>query len=118
MIPVPWTYWPTKRPVKLDGGPSGPQSNAWTAGGVCADEDDARFLQDLLNAVEGPGMLCCQVNRGKSNAPLPCLKSGNRSLPRGRRLGAKSAKSGSADQMALDVERIVDRRVDGEESLG
>ena len=67
---------------------------------------------------DGPNVGCCQVNRAKSKAPLPCLKSSNRSRPNGRRIGAKAAKGGSADEMALDVEGVVDRRVGGEESLG
>jgi hypothetical protein len=46
------------------------------------------------------------------------MKSGN-----GRRKGrvsfdAKTAKSGSADQVTLDVEGVVNRSVGGEESLG
>jgi hypothetical protein len=46
------------------------------------------------------------------------MKSGN-----GRRagrvsFGAETAKCGSADQMTLDVEGVVDRRVGGEESQG
>ena len=59
-----------------------------------------------------------QVNRAQSKAALPCPKSSDRSRPDGRRLGAKAAKGGSADQMALDIEGVVDRRVGGEESLG
>ena len=61
---------------------------------------------------------CCQVNPAKSKGALPSLKSGNRSRPSGSRISAKAAKGGSADEMALDVERVVDRRVGGEESLG
>ena len=61
---------------------------------------------------------CCQVNRAKSKAPLPCLKSRNGRRPSRVSLGPKTAKNGSADQMPLDVEGVVDRRVGGEKSLG
>ena len=60
---------------------------------------------------------CRQVNRAKSKAALPCLKSGNRSRPSGRRVGAETPKGRSADQLALDVKGVVDRPVAGEKSL-
>ena len=46
------------------------------------------------------------------------LDSGNGSRPSGHRIGAETSKGGSADQMTLDVEGVVDRCVGGEESLG
>ena len=61
---------------------------------------------------------CCQVNRVKLKAALSCLKSCNRGRPNGSRLGTTAPKGGSADQMALNVEGVVDRGVGGEESLG
>ena len=60
----------------------------------------------------------CQVNSAKSRAALPGLKSGNERRPSRVSFGAETAKSGSADQVTLDVEGVVDRRVGGEESLG
>lgn len=48
----------------------------------------------------------------------PAWKSGNRGRPRARRSGPKRPKCGSADQMPLDVECVVDSRVGGKESLG
>ena len=67
---------------------------------------------------EGEVLGCCQVKSTKLKAALPCPRSGNRRRPSGVRFGAGTPKSGSADQMTLDVEGVVDRRVGGEESLG
>lgn len=59
----------------------------------------------------------CQGNFAKLETPLPRRHSGNCSRPSVRRIGAEATKCGSADQMALNVEGVVDRRVGGEESL-
>lgn len=61
---------------------------------------------------------CCQVNWVQSKVPLPCKISGYRRHPSGIRIGAKTTKCGSADEMALDIEGVVNRRVGGEKSLG
>ena len=60
----------------------------------------------------------CQVNFAKSKAPSPAARSGNGGRPNGISFGAEAAKCWSADQMALDVEGVVDRCVGGEKSLG
>ena len=54
----------------------------------------------------------------KVETPPALPKSGNRGRPSGHRFGAKAAKGRFADQMTLDVEGVVDRRVDAEKSLG
>ena len=46
-----------------------------------------------------------------SQKPLPFPPSGDGCRPSGIRVGAEGAKCRSADQMALDVEGVVDRRV-------
>ena len=72
----------------------------------------------LSHLVVGQWLRCCQGKFAKLKRPLPRPQSGNGDRPRGRRVGAETPKGGSADQMALDVEGVVNRRVGGEESLG
>ena len=53
---------------------------------------------------------------GPSLLPLSCRHGGGR--PRLVGLGAQGSKSGSGDQMGLEVEGVVDGGVAGEEPLG
>ena len=60
----------------------------------------------------------CQGNVAKSKVALLRRPSGNRRRPCVIGFGPEKPKGWSADQMALDVEGVEDRRVDGEKSLG
>lgn len=55
---------------------------------------------------------------GADEVRLTLADLSDRPRPSGVRLGAEAAKGQAADQMTLDVEGVVDRGVDGEESLG
>ena len=63
----------------------------------------------------------CQINLGESSGRpkygcnLGCC---GHDFPFRHRIVAESSKSASGDDMALDVEQIVDGSRDGEESLG
>ncbi len=81
---------------------------------LIAWKGENEFHQELV----GHSIRRCQYNRAKSKAALPCLKSGNGPRPDRISFGAEAQKIGSADQLALVVEGVADRRAGGEESLG
>lgn len=61
-----------------------------------------------------------QVNSAKPQTPSPpsASRSSGGGRPRLVSLGPEAAKGGSADQMRLDVEGVVDSGVGGEKPLG
>jgi len=97
------TYVPVAFDVKHEvTGVRPPVSNYGAIAIVCADG-----LQE-----------CCQVSRRRPKLTRPTKILGGGRRPSGGGLGAEASKRGPADEVTLGVEGVVDRCVDGEESLG
>ena len=79
---------------------------------VDAEENIRAFVGELNG--------CCHVNAARTQLGAGGRRSGSRGRRRPRRhgLGPEPAEGGSADQVTLDIEGVVDGGVGGEEALG
>ena len=81
------------------------------------DPDQVNLDDGVPGAGRDPGRGFCHVNGGTREARLHRLSCGGNLAPAGERLRPKLAKAAAGDQVALNVEVVVNGGMGGKEPL-